>query len=45
MSDNDDFNFVDVVFGKPPVLNDGHGHHPKPPGDKTFNEMTVKNCQ
>lgn len=43
MSDNEDFNFVDVVFGKPPVVNDGHSH-PKPPADKSFNERTIENC-
>ncbi|KAH6914827.1 ATP-dependent Zn protease [Coprinopsis sp. MPI-PUGE-AT-0042] len=41
MSDNEDFSFVDVVFGKPPVVNDGHGHHPKLPTDKNFHERTV----
>lgn len=42
-SDNEDFNFVDVVFGKPPAMNDHRGHHPKQPAEKTFNERIVEN--
>lgn len=44
MSDQEDFNFVDVVYGKPPVVNEHPGHHhPKHPSDRVFYDHAIEN--
>lgn len=45
MSDNEDFNFVDVVFGKPPGPpgHHEHPHHPHHQPEKEFNQHTIDN--